>query len=123
MQTARNSLLLDAYNANPDSMKAALRNFAALPVSPKALILGDMKELGSSSEELHREIIDALKAASFDRVYLCGEAFTQAAAGDFAAYPTVDALRDALCQHPLNAHHILIKGSRSMALEQVIDLL
>jgi UDP-N-acetylmuramoyl-tripeptide--D-alanyl-D-alanine ligase len=122
-QTPHNSLLIDAYNANPDSMKAALRNFAALPASPKALILGDMKELGSGSLALHREIVRELKAASFDKVYLCGQHFSKAAGKSLPTYPTVEALSEALHQHPLEAHHILIKGSRSMALEQLIPLL
>lgn len=122
-QTANNCLLVDAYNANPDSMKAALHNFAALDVSPKALILGDMKELGSNSPELHREIVDILKAASFDKVFLCGEQFSQAAAKEFTTYPTVEALSKELRRHPLKSYHILIKGSRSMALEQLIEQL
>jgi UDP-N-acetylmuramoyl-tripeptide--D-alanyl-D-alanine ligase len=123
-RTARNSLVVDAYNANPDSMRAALRNFAALTVAPKAVILGDMKELGAESPALHRDIVSEVEAGRFDRVYLCGEHFSQAAAAaNILAYPSTAALAAALRRHPPEGFHILLKGSRGMALEQMIDLL
>ncbi|GHU54218.1 UDP-N-acetylmuramoyl-tripeptide--D-alanyl-D-alanine ligase [Bacteroidia bacterium] len=121
-QTAHNSLIIDAYNANPDSMKAALSNFSDLQVSPKVVILGDMKELGAETIELHQEVCNEIKDAKFDKVFLCGENFTQTGKG-FSTYSTTDALIDALKQHPLKGYHILIKGSRSMALEKVIEFL
>ncbi|GHT33925.1 UDP-N-acetylmuramoyl-tripeptide--D-alanyl-D-alanine ligase [Bacteroidia bacterium] len=121
-QTAHNSLIIDAYNANPDSMKAALSNFSDLRVSPKVVILGDMKELGTETIELHQEVCNEIKDAKFDKVFLCGENFTQTGK-DFSTYSTTDALIDALKQHPLKGYHILIKGSRSMALEKVIEFL
>ncbi|MDR1644889.1 MAG: UDP-N-acetylmuramoyl-tripeptide--D-alanyl-D-alanine ligase [Tannerellaceae bacterium] len=123
-QTVRNHLIVDAYNANPDSMRAALRNFAAMDVSPKAVILGDMKELGSESLRLHQEIADEVRAHRFDQVFLCGEHFAQTTAGkDFTSYPDTQSLAAVLSRHPLDDFYILIKGSRSMALEQLIDLL
>jgi UDP-N-acetylmuramoyl-tripeptide--D-alanyl-D-alanine ligase len=104
-------------------MRAALRNFAEMPVSPKALILGDMKELGSESLRLHQEILREVKNGRFDKVYLCGESFTQAAGGEFTTYPTTASLIEALRPHPPQGFHILLKGSRGMALEKVIDIL
>jgi UDP-N-acetylmuramoyl-tripeptide--D-alanyl-D-alanine ligase len=104
-------------------MKAALHNFAAMTVAPKAVILGDMKELGSASLPLHREIVDELQAARFDNVYLCGEQFARAAGRDFTSYPDTEALAAVLRRNPPKGFYILIKGSRGMALEQLIDLL
>ncbi|MDR1936989.1 MAG: UDP-N-acetylmuramoyl-tripeptide--D-alanyl-D-alanine ligase [Tannerellaceae bacterium] len=122
-KTAHNSLIIDAYNANPDSMKAALRNFAGMEVSPKTVILGDMKELGSDSRRLHQEVLDEVQTGGFDKVFLCGEQFAQIAGDGFTSYPTTRALADDLAQYPLKGFHILIKGSRSMELEQIIPLL
>ena len=123
-ETARNRLIIDAYNANPDSMKAALRNFAAMPVAPKAIILGDMKELGADSPALHREILQQAQAAAFDKVFLCGEEFARAANGkEPNAYPTAGELREELRKNPLTGFCILIKASRGMELEKIINLL
>jgi UDP-N-acetylmuramoyl-tripeptide--D-alanyl-D-alanine ligase len=123
-ETPRNKLIIDAYNANPDSMKAALRNFTAMQVSPKAVILGDMKELGTDSPALHREIVDEVQAASFDAVFLCGKYFTQAAAGTaFISCLTTEELIDRLRQYSLSGYYILLKGSRGMELERCVDVL
>jgi UDP-N-acetylmuramoyl-tripeptide--D-alanyl-D-alanine ligase len=123
-KTAHNTLIIDAYNANPDSMKAAIGNLASMPVAPRAVILGDMKELGVRSLELHGEILDEVEKGRFDRVILCGEQFMEAASGrGFTSYPTTGELVDALSLAPLAGFHILIKGSRSMALEAVAGVL
>ncbi|GAB6393896.1 MAG: UDP-N-acetylmuramoyl-tripeptide--D-alanyl-D-alani ne ligase [Bacteroidales bacterium] len=124
-QTASNTLIIDAYNANPDSMSAALRSFSAMMVSPKAVILGDMKELGTKSLSLHKEVVREVKAGGFDKVFLCGEQFMSACSPypAYPAYPDTDALLAALRQNPLKGYYILIKGSHSMALEQVTDCL
>lgn len=122
VSTGRNQLIVDAYNANPSSMKAALDNFARMEVSPKALILGDMKEQGAASEALHKEVIQQIKTAKFDKVLLCGEYFS-GAGKRFVSYQTTDELMNALKANPLKGYHILIKGSRGMALEKIVDLL
>ena len=76
-ETEHNKLIIDAYNANPSSMKAAIDNFAAMQVdTPKAVILGDMRELGETSDALHAEIVKQIEQAGFDKVYLCGEHFS-----------------------------------------------
>lgn len=121
-KTEHNTLLVDAYNANPSSMKVALENFVAMPVSPKAIILGDMRELGAASDELHAEVVAAVKAGQFDQVFLCGEHF-QKAGQEFATYATRDELMAALKTNPLKGYHILIKGSHGMALEKTVDML
>lgn len=121
-KTAYNTLLIDAYNANPSSMKVALENFAAMPVSPKAVILGDMRELGPASDDLHAEVVTKIKAGNFDKVFLCGTHF-EMAGKDFAVYATTEQLIEALKDNPLKGYHVLIKGSRGMALEKTIDFL
>ncbi|WP_277465177.1 UDP-N-acetylmuramoyl-tripeptide--D-alanyl-D-alanine ligase [Parabacteroides sp. PF5-6] len=122
MKTEHNSLIVDAYNANPTSMKAALENFAGLSGSSKAVILGDMFELGPTSQALHTEIVDLIRILGFDRVLLCGKCFSKVGK-DFQTFPSTDALIAHLNTQPLQGHQILLKGSRSMALEKVISLL
>ena len=121
-KTERNDLIIDAYNANPTSMKAALDNFASLPVHPKAVVLGDMLELGKMSDELHSGIVRQLQAEAFDKVYLCGQHFARTADG-FPSFTTTEELIAALRQDKLEGYHILIKGSHSMGLENVVELL
>lgn len=121
-KTANNTLFIDAYNANPSSMKVALENFAAMEVAPKAVILGDMRELGPASDDLHAEIVAEIKGGKFDKVFLSGEHF-QKTGKDFAVYPTIEGLIEALKANPLKGYHILIKGSRGIALERTIDFL
>lgn len=119
-QTADNTLIADAYNANPTSMRAALDNFIALPAKPKAVILGDMLELGRESDRYHAEIVDMLRSASFDKVYLCGKHFSNTAGG-FPVFASAEDVIAALRKDRLKGYHILIKGSHSMGLEKVID--
>ena len=121
-KTERNALIIDAYNANPTSMKAALDNFASLPVHPKAVVLGDMLELGKTSDELHSVIVRQLQAKAFDKVYLCGQHFARTADG-FPSFTTTEELIAALRQDKLEGYHILIKGSHGMGLEKVVELL
>lgn len=123
VKTRYNNLVVDAYNANPSSMRAALRNFARLGVSPKAVVLGDMKELGPESLRLHREIVGEAASGRFDKVYLCGEQFSLAAGGAFPSYPSVDALIEALAQAPPRGYYILLKASRAMELEKAAGVL
>ena len=121
-KTERNDLIIDAYNANPTSMKAALDNFASLPVHPKAVVLGDMLELGKTSDELHSGIVRQLQAEAFDKVYLCGQHFVRTA-DSFPSFTTTEELIAALRQDKLEGYHILIKGSHGMGLEKVVEVL
>lgn len=122
-QTDKNELFIDAYNANPSSMKVALENFIALPVQPKAVILGDMCELGTTSDKWHAEIIQQIQEGHFDKVFLCGEHFSKAGNEKYTTFPSTEALIDALQQHPLQGYHILIKGSHCMGLEKLANIL
>lgn len=120
--TGRNRLIIDAYNANPSSMKAALENFAQLHDAPKAVILGDMRELGETSDALHQEIINQLRGYGFDKVLLCGEHFSKVG-GMYETFPSTDALMSHLKQYPLEGYCLLLKGSHSLALEKLIGVL
>ena len=103
-------------------MRTAIDNFSAWTVAPKAVILGDMYELGEESSSLHAEVVRRLEACRFDRVILCGPRFA-AVGGPFTCYPTVEALTAALTESPLSGYHILIKGSHGMHLERLIAAL
>lgn len=123
MKTEHNELIIDAYNANPTSMAAALDNFASMKGSPKAIILGDMRELGPTSDELHAEIITRIREGHYDKVILCGEHFQKVADKDFTTFSTTEDLIDALRQNPLEGYLILIKGSHGMRLDRVAKIL
>jgi len=113
-KTDNNELIIDAYNANPSSMKVALDNFITMPVQPKAIILGDMRELGPTSDELHAEVVAQIKKGQFDKVFLCGEHFSKVGK-EFSPFATTEAMVEELRKQPLKGYHILIKGSHSMA--------
>lgn len=121
-KTENNELIIDAYNANPSSMKVALDNFITMPVQPKAIILGDMRELGPTSDELHAEVVEQIKKGQFDKVFLCGEHFSKVGK-EFSPFATTEAMVEELRKQPLKGYHILIKGSHSMGLEKLADIL
>lgn len=121
-KTENNELIIDAYNANPSSMKVALDNFITMPVQPKAIILGDMRELGPTSDELHAEVVEQIKKGQFDKVFLCGEYFSKVGK-EFSPFATTEAMVEELRKQPLKGYHILIKGSHSMGLEKLADIL
>ena len=121
-KTDNNELIIDAYNANPSSMKVALDNFITMPVQPKAIILGDMRELGPTSDELHAEVVEPIKKGQFDKVFLCGEHFSKVGK-EFSPFATTEAMVEELRKQPLKGYHILIKGSHSMGLEKLADIL
>lgn len=121
-KTDNNELVIDAYNANPSSMKVALDNFASMPIAPKAVILGDMRELGPTSDALHAEVVAQVKAGKYDKVYLCGEHFVRTGTG-FDTFATTELLLEHLARKPLKGYHILIKGSHGMALERTVEVL
>jgi UDP-N-acetylmuramoyl-tripeptide--D-alanyl-D-alanine ligase len=115
-------IVLDAYNANPTSMKAALENFVLMAADKKALILGDMFELGNTAKEEHQTIADMVEKFQFDQAYLVGENF-HATETSLPTFPSFDDLKKYLQRNPLEKGAVLIKGSRGMALERVLDLL
>lgn len=121
--TGKNHLIIDAYNANPTSMAAALNNFAAMDVPSKMLVLGDMKELGGDSEMEHDKVVDWLKKHDFKSVCLVGDCFKLAAKGNFNCFANVDELNEWLKANPVSGANILIKGSNSTKLIKAVDFL
>ena len=121
-ETASNRLVVDAYNANPTSMRAALENFRLMDVPGKMVILGDMKELGVTSLEEHRKVVAYLEECRFDRVILVGDEFGKTASS-FEYYKETEALKEALQKNKPEGYYILIKGSNSMKLGQLQEIL
>ena len=122
-KTAKNYLIVDAYNANPTSMLAALTNFSNMTVNKKVLILGDMKELGENSLIEHQKIADFIKDKQFDSVFLIGETFCKTE-NLYQRFQNLEEFREYLSENtPLNDSYILIKGSRGIQLEKCIDYL
>ncbi len=123
--TGKNKLIIDAYNANPTSMAAALKNFSQMEISPKMLILGDMKELGAQSKEEHQKIIEQIEQANFDRVILCGPEFNALSIKhpDVQQFETKEELISNLKKCDIVDYNILIKGSRGIQLEKTIEFL
>lgn len=120
-----NTLIMDAYNANPSSMQAALESFAQMPAADKTVILGDMLELGAYSAAKHREIAEKAMQGGFSRVLFCGKSFCNVRQpSDKALYFESKAELSAwLSANPLRNSYILLKGSRGIGLETVADLL
>lgn len=122
-RTKYNQLIIDAYNANPTSMLAALNNLIQLNVTNKVIILGDMKELGESSLIEHQKIVEAVKEANcFDQVIFVGEEFAKADS-DYTHFLDVNELETYLKGNPIKDKTILIKGSNSTKLYTIVDLL
>ena len=115
---------MDAYNANPTSMRAALVNFANICGERHLLILGDMRELGQDSEKEHRAILDLMKELHYREAFLVGPNFS--AYNENPDWKTFEKVED-LCQyiesHPVEGKTILVKGSRGIQLEKVLPLL
>jgi len=122
--TQRNTLVCDSYNANPTSMLLSVKSFFNLSSERKVLILGDMLELGESSGREHKKIVDELTKLKPDKVILVGKNFIQAAAGSgFLVFEDLNGLTEYLVSQPISGSHILIKGSRGIALERIYDFL
>ena len=117
MQTERNTLVVDAYNANPTSMSAAINAFKG-----NCYILGAMRELGEYSALEHQNIVNMLLERKAEKVLLVGNEYT-ATTAPYPIFQDVDALCDYLKQAPLSGYTVLLKGSRSNQLEKVIPLL
>ncbi len=121
-RTEKNDLIVDAYNANPTSMKAAIDNFLLMEAPRKMAILGMMGELGDVSEEEHRKVISQLKEAHFDEVWLVGEAF-QKQPSPFRTFANVEDVKTALAGQQPQGMTILIKGSNSTHLYELPEAL
>ena len=121
-KTERNMLVVDAYNANPTSMRAALDNFARMEVPRKMAILGDMKELGEATATAHQEVVDRLEACGFDEVWLVGEAFANTNHTQ-RIFADVEEVKAALHEAAPKDTYILIKGSNSVKLASLVPYL
>jgi UDP-N-acetylmuramoyl-tripeptide--D-alanyl-D-alanine ligase len=121
-ETANNKLIVDAYNANPSSMSVAIKNFAQIEAENKLLILGDMFELGEESEKEHQAMVDLLVENKFDRVFLVGKEFAQTK-NRFQTFENTSELLQYIEKEPVKNNCILIKASRGIKLENVIEKL
>lgn len=126
-QAGTNRLIVDAYNANPSSMAAALTNFSFFEDVHKMVILGDMRELGAESLEEHKRVIEQLQKMDLERIWLVGEEFEKACSS-YTQSPTscpirifqnVEAVKEALKEEPIINSTILIKGSNGTQLHQL----
>jgi UDP-N-acetylmuramoyl-tripeptide--D-alanyl-D-alanine ligase len=120
LDTGRNHLVVDAYNANPTSMAAALTNFQFIEEPHKMAILGDMYELGAESETEHRKILEMLAGMQLEEVWLVGKNFASLDCPvqnlNVRHFTDVDAVKTAIRQQPITGKTILIKGSNSTRL-------
>ena len=123
VRTADNTLIVDAYNANPSSMRAALDNFSAVQAEHKLALLGDMRELGEESVAEHRKIVLQLREAGL-KAALVGEEFKKALdalqPGDETWFPDSEALAEHVASHSVRGFVILVKGSRGIQMEKVL---
>ena len=120
--TDHNKLIVDAYNANPSSMRVAIDNFRQMQVGPKMAILGDMLELGEMSAEEHQRIADILGECQFDDVWLVGNNFANTQSS-FRKFHDVEEVKAALREKQPENYYILIKGSNSTRLYQLPEIL
>ena len=130
-RTANNTLVVDAYNANPTSMRASIENFAQLKMPHKVLVLGDMLELGKDSLLEHRGVVKLALDKGFKDIYLVGGEFAQAATsmqGEIEGahvllFDDSILLKEHFKAKPLSGCSVLIKGSRGKRLERIIEAL
>ena len=117
MQTANNQLIVDAYNANPTSMQAAINAFKG-----DTYILGAMRELGEYSHLEHQNIVNMLAERKAEYVFLVGEEYMQTTS-PYPVFENVDLLHKHLEEQPIKGKNILLKGSRSTKMEKLLDIL
>ena len=120
--TEKNHLIVDAYNANPTSMQAALDNFSLIQADHKMAILGQMGELGEESDKEHRQLVNYLEAAGYDEVWLVGDNFRDINC-PFRKFHDVEEVKAAIAADCPKGYYILIKGSNSNRLFQLPELL
>ena len=120
--TEKNHLVVDAYNANPSSMRAALDNFRLMEVKPKMAILGEMRELGNSSHKEHQKLVAQLAESGLDEVWLVGDEFTDLPSA-YRHFHDVEEVKAAIAERQPEGYYILIKGSNSTRLYQLPELL
>ena len=125
VKKGNNTIILDAYNANPSSMTAAIENLAAMKADKKVLILGDMYELEAEAEQEHRNIGKLIRKKGFENIFLVGSLF-KSALNEIPMtkhFESKQLLMDELKKHPLNNSTILVKASRGIGLETIVEFL
>ncbi|WP_372775750.1 UDP-N-acetylmuramoyl-tripeptide--D-alanyl-D-alanine ligase [Mangrovibacterium sp.] len=124
IQRGTNRIIMDAYNANPTSMLAALQNFSTIDHATKLVILGDMLELGEYSTDEHQKIADFLLESHLNTIYLVGSVFCQTKTGTkVKKFESIELLANYLRQQKqMKDSLILIKGSRGIQLEKILDI-
>lgn len=121
IDTQKNHIILDAYNANPTSMEHAIRNFRNICADDNLLILGDMRELGNDSQKEHETIFNLLNEMNFKNVFLVGDEFRKVCKNNcFMTFENIDMLIQHIENHPIEGKDILVKGSNSMKLGKVM---
>ena len=120
--TEHNHLIVDAYNANPTSMKAAIDNFKLITADRKMAILGQMGELGDDSVREHHKMIDMLQKAEFDMVWLVGDNFVDIDC-PFRKFRDVAEVKAAIAEEQPQGYYILIKGSNANRLFELPECL
>lgn len=125
IRTEKNTVILDAYNANPSSMKVAVSNFCEMPGDHKILILGEMLELGQESLTAHQEILNLTQQSRFDKIFLIGIHFEHCndKCNFITWFKDTETLMEELRCHPLTDSFIFIKGSRGNRLERIVEYL
>ncbi|MDP4662194.1 MAG: UDP-N-acetylmuramoyl-tripeptide--D-alanyl-D-alanine ligase [Salibacteraceae bacterium] len=118
-----NTVIVDCYNANPSSMLAALENVELRTDSKKFLILGDMLEIGDLSESKHREILVKANEIVNTKTFLVGPEFGKVSDGKASHFEKTESLKAFISENPITQSLVLLKGSRKMKLEQMLELL
>lgn len=124
-----NKIIIDAYNANPTSMRAALSNFAVMEKRLSAMVLGDMLELGEESQNEHKGILEVISGMNADILFFVGKEYRDAARsfGSIVSkshfFDTSAELKEFLISNPLKEHTVLVKGSRGTCVEKVVEAL
>lgn len=122
VKTANNTLIVDAYNANPSSMAAAIENFRLIGATNKMAILGDMRELGKYSDEEHQKVVDMLKEYNINNVWLVGPEFSKTTTA-FRKFADVNEVKAEIARQQPQRQCILIKGSNGIRLFELPELL
>jgi UDP-N-acetylmuramoyl-tripeptide--D-alanyl-D-alanine ligase len=123
MKTARNSIILDAYNANPTSMQVAIENFRQMKALHKMVILGDMLELGEESLAEHLAIVNLVAESGFDHSIFVGPDFKETASDRFPCFNNSGEAFEWLLKEQIKDFTILVKGSRGIKMEKVLEAL
>ena len=124
IEKGSNKIFLDAYNANPTSMQLVLMNFNDISEKNKIVFIGDMYELGENSHEMHQDIVNTIEEMNFDQTYLLGDLFNKTKfSSKIKAFATLEDLYNNVNLEEVSNSTILIKGSRGMQLEKILDFI